>query len=154
MDTIFTAHRFQTDHHNTEVEKTLYYRSTESTQNYHQILLVCGTNSVKPYLSSLVDKFSNNIATTAPSTLVPPNNISRRVMDSTLSITTPYLEGEGRGGGGGREESSHFHIMIKLTYSDRCSSLELGLVMEAEGHLIFIVNHVNDLKPSMGLNLN
>ena len=43
--------------------------------------------------------------------------------------------------------------MKKLTYSNRCSSLELGLVVEAESHLIFIINHVNDLKPSKGFNL-
>ena len=47
----------------------------------------------KSYLSSLVDKFGNDIATTAPSTLVPPHNVSGRVVDSTLSITTPHLEG-------------------------------------------------------------
>ena len=42
---------------------------------------------------------------------------------------------------------------VKLTYSDRGSSLELGLVMEAEGHLIFIIDHMNDLKSSKGFNL-
>ena len=75
----------------------------EVSLRWVKVATICGEKSCKsaivqyfPYLATLADQFGDSVAAGPPGSLVPPDNIVRGVVHSTVSFRPPDLQNNQR----------------------------------------------------------